>query len=320
MNQLRLRPTSFDEFIGQEKLVATIKTMISGAKYRNEVLDHILFSGSPGTGKTSLASIIGNEMQVKIHFLQGSMLEKKSDILSVFANVKHGDIVFIDEIHSVNKGVEELIYNAMEDYKIDIVIGPEGNSKAMRMNLNPFTLIGATTKLNLISQPFKDRFGFLARMSNYKLQDIENVIRNSANILNIKIDNDVEKIIALYSKRTPRVANHLLKRIYDFSIQEHEKSISKETSFKTFKHLDLYDLGLNRDHIEYLKVLKDTFDLKFASLDSIAGIINQEKDNIISEIEPILLSLKLIQKGPRGRRITSQGIDYLLRNSISLNS
>lgn len=183
-----IRPSNFIEFIGQNKLVTTLQTMISGCKHRREPLDHILFFGPPGTGKTSLASIIGNELGVKVHFLQGSLLEKKADILCIFANINEGDIVFIDEIHSINKNVEELIYSAMEEFKIDIIIGPEGNSKVMRMNLKPFTLIGATTKVNLLSQPLKDRFGFHGRLNPYSIEDILKIVKNAAKIL--KIDSD----------------------------------------------------------------------------------------------------------------------------------
>ncbi|WP_027120357.1 Holliday junction branch migration DNA helicase RuvB [Mycoplasmopsis lipofaciens] len=319
MSLSQLRPFNFDQFIGQDKLVITLKTMIQGARYRKETLDHILFYGPPGTGKTSLATIIANELKVKIHYLQGSLIEKKSDILSVFANINKGDIIFIDEIHSINKNVEELIYSAMEDYKIDLIIGPEGNSKVMRMNLNPFTMIGATTKINLLSQPLKDRFGFKARMNNYSVNDIVNILKNSEKALKINSEKDVILTISKYSKGTPRVANHLLKRIYDFSISNNEKNISMKSVWKTFKHLELYDLGLGREHIEYLKVLNETFEDKFASLDSLVGILNFPKENLIYEIEPLLLYLKLILKGPRGRKITNEGIDYLIKINIENN-
>lgn len=316
MKQLILRPHNFDEFVGQEKLTTTLKTMINGCKHRNETLDHILFYGPPGTGKTSLASILGNELGVKVHYLQGSLLEKKADILSVFAQVNTGDIVFIDEIHSINKNVEELIYSAMEDFKIDIIIGPEGNSKVMRMNLKPFTLIGATTKINLISQPLRDRFGLQGRLNPYSIEDILKIIKNAQKILKIEAEECVWKIVAQYSKATPRVAIHLLKRIYDFSIKNNESIISKKTVMQTFKYLELYELGLGREHLEYLRVLSDTFDDKSASLDSLSGILNFQRENILYEIEPLLLFFKLIEKSPRGRRITTQGVNYLLKNYI----
>lgn len=319
MNSLMLRPANFFEFVGQEKLIYTLKTMIEGSRYRKEPLDHILFYGPPGTGKTSLASILANELDTKIHYLQGALLEKKSDILTVFANVKENDIIFIDEIHSMNKNVEEIIYNAMEDYKIDIIIGPEGNSKVMRMNLKPFTLIGATTKINLLTQPLKDRFGFIARLSQYNEKEIAKILENSEMVLNIKSERGVIPLIAKYSKGTPRVANHLLKRILDFSIQNKEDEITKKTTYSTFKHLELYDLGLGREHIEYLKVLNETFENKFAAIDSIAGVLNIDRDILIYELEPLLLYLKLIAKGPRGRRITTKGIDYLLKNKLDIH-
>lgn len=309
-----LRPSNFKDFIGQQKLITTLETMINGCVHRNETLDHILFYGPPGTGKTSLASILGNELNVKVHFLQGSLLEKKADILSVFTNVNTGDIVFIDEIHSIHKNVEELLYSAMEDFKIDIIIGPDGNSKVMRMALKPFTLIGATTKINLLSQPLKDRFGFQGRLNPYDNDDILKILVNIAKILQINASLDVLKKISQYSKATPRVAIHLLKRIYDFSIKNNESELTMKTVKQTFKYLELYELGLGREHLEYLRVLNDTFDEKSASLDSLTGILNFQRENILYDIEPLLLYFKLIEKSPRGRKITTQGINYLLKN------
>nr|WP_318024536.1 Holliday junction branch migration DNA helicase RuvB [Mycoplasmopsis columbinasalis] len=307
-----LRPTNFEEFIGQQKLIVTLKTMISGSLFRKEPLDHILFYGPPGVGKTSLAMIIANELQAKIHFLQGNLLEKKADILTVFAAVGEGDIVFIDEIHGINKSVEELIYNAMEDFKIDMIIGPEGNTKVLRMNLNHFTLIGATTKPNLLSLPLKDRFGLKAKLDQYSVEDIKTILINNSKRLKIDVAGDVLDLIAQYSQNTPRIANHLLKRVYDFSIEKESAILTKASVLKTLKYLEIYKYGLNKDHIEYLKTLKDVFDGKYSSVDAIASIMNFNKENLIYDIEPLLLNHKLIVKSPRGRSITSKGIDYLL--------
>ncbi|WP_406616135.1 Holliday junction branch migration DNA helicase RuvB [Mycoplasmopsis hyopharyngis] len=323
MNQqlLNLRPNNFNDFIGQEKLKSTLETMIFSAKKQQIPLDHILLYGPPGTGKTTLASIISEQVGARIHYLQGSLLDKKSDILSIFANVQENDIIFIDEIHSINKNLEELIYNAMEDFKIDLILGPDGNSKAIRMKLKPFTLIGATTRLNLLSQPLKDRFGLKAHISNYTIMDIEKIINKSKQKMNIVLEKGVVNLIAKYSRFTPRIANNLLKRINDFSIRKNEKTISIATVVETFKHIELFENGLNREHLDYLKLLIDVFDEKWASLDSIAGILNNSKELLINEIEPILLNLKLIEKSSRGRRITILGIDYLLKNkNANLNN
>ncbi|MBU4690232.1 Holliday junction branch migration DNA helicase RuvB [Mycoplasma sp. ES3157-GEN-MYC] len=314
MKPQHLRPSNFVEFIGQTKLITTLKTMIQGSKHRNEPLDHILFYGPPGTGKTTLATIIGNELNAKVHYLQGSLLEKKSDILSIFAHVNSGDIVFIDEIHSINKNVEELLYSAMEDFKIDIIIGPEGDSKVMRMNLKPFTLIGATTKINLLSQPLKDRFGFKGRLNPYKDEDILRILLNISNNFDIQTDEKLLLIIAQHSKATPRVALNLLKRIYDFAIKNKEKILTTKTVRQTFKYLELFEFGLGREHLEYLRVLNDVFPDSSASLDSLVGILNFQKENILYEIEPLLLYFKLIEKSPRGRKITQKGTLYVLKN------
>ncbi|WP_406617148.1 Holliday junction branch migration DNA helicase RuvB [Mycoplasmopsis adleri] len=318
MNQLSLRPNNFLEFVGQKKLVVTIQAMIKGSRTRNETLDHILFYGPPGTGKTSLATIVANELDVKIHYLQGSLIEKKSDILSVFANINDHDIIFIDEIHSINKNVEEIIYNAMEDFTIDIILGPEGNSKVMRMNLKPFTLIGATTKPNLISQPFKDRFGFHARLSPYDEDDIVEILKRSRLKLGFNVQDDVLRLITKYSRATPRVANHLLKRAFDFSLKNNGNEITMDSTYSALKYLELYDYGLTRDHIDYLELLNNVFNSQYVSIDSISGILNINKDNLINDIEPYLLYLKFIEKSPRGRRITTKGIDYLLKVHLNI--
>ncbi|KUH47282.1 ATP-dependent DNA helicase RuvB [Mycoplasmopsis meleagridis] len=316
IKQQILRPNNFNEFIGQENLIFTLKTMIKGSLFRNEVLDHIIFYGPPGTGKTTLATIIGNELKTKIHYLQGSLLEKKADILSVFSSLNEKDIIFIDEIHSINKNVEELIYSAMEDYKIDIIIGPEGNTKVMRMNLKPFTLIGATTKINLLSQPLKDRFGLKAKINLYENKDIEKILGIAQDKFLIKAENSAISLIARYSKQTPRVALHLIKRVNDFAIAKNQDILDNKIVYETFKRLEIYDLGLNKDHIEYLETLKNIFDCNYASIDSIAALLNFQKENLIYEIEPLLINHKLIRKSPRGRIITTKGIDYLLNNTF----
>lgn len=313
-----LRPSHFDEFIGQKKLIETIKAMIFSSKKQKKCLDHILFYGLPGTGKTSLASIIANETNAAIHYIQAANVEKKSDLISILSTINEGDILFIDEIHSLNKLIEELLYNAMEYFVFDIVLGAESNAKTMRMKIKKFTLIGATTKLNVISQPFKDRFGFIAKFNPYEIDELEKIIQNSANILKIKIESKEVKYICKYSKSTPRIANNLLKRANDFRIVQEKEIIDLDILKTTFDYLDLYEFGLSKDHLDYLELLRDSFEEKWASLDTITGILSSNKENVINDIEPLLLYYRLIKKSSRGRQITSLGIDYVLRNKLMM--
>ncbi|QDF64823.1 Holliday junction branch migration DNA helicase RuvB [Mycoplasma nasistruthionis] len=314
--QLELRPRNFQEFIGQPKLVKTVSAMIESSKIQNKPLDHILLYGMPGMGKTTLATIVANELNSKIHYIQGANIDKKADLISVLSVINENDIVFIDEIHSINKTVVEFLYNAMEDFVFDLIVGADGNSRAMRMKLKPFTLIAATTKLNEIPQPLKDRFGYVARLVNYTDQDILKIINNTCQKMEINLENEHQKLIANYSRQTPRLANHLIARVNDFAIAQNQGNITKKIIKKTFKYLDLYEHGLTKDHVEYLETLKDGFDERFVSLDTITGLLLHTKETIVNEIEPVLLFLKLIHKTSKGRQITSKGIDYLIKQKI----
>ncbi|EIE42224.1 Holliday junction DNA helicase RuvB [Mycoplasmopsis canis UFG4] len=314
--QLELRPKSFDDFVGQKNLIKTLQALIKSSKLQHKVLPHILFYGSPGMGKTTLVSLIGNEVKCQIHFIQGANIEKKSDLINVLSVINEGDIVFIDEIHSINKNVIEFLYSAMEDFVFDLIIGVEGNSRPMRMKIKKFTLIGATTKINEITQPLKDRFGYIGRLVNYEKEEVCKIIKISAKKLNIDINNDNIDRIASYSRKTPRIANNLLQRVNDFALSLNNGEINSKIINKTFKYLGLYEFGLTKDHIEYLEILKENFYEKYASLLTISGLIKTDKENIILEIEPILLFYNLIEKNSRGRRITTKGIDYILRQKI----
>ncbi|MFV8401423.1 Holliday junction branch migration DNA helicase RuvB [Mycoplasma sp. 005V] len=316
MTYLDLRPSKFSEFIGQHKLVKTLQAMMRSAKIQNKILDHILLYGSPGMGKTTLATLIAKENGSRIHYIQGANIEKKADLISVLSVINEGDVVFIDEIHSINKNVIEFLYGAMEDFVFDLIVGADGNSRAIRMKIKPFTLIGATTKLNEISQPLKDRFGFVGRIVNYTADDIFKILTISKNKLTIDVNDEILKIVASYSRSTPRLANHLLERINDFALAHNKGVINKRIVKKTFKYLDLYEFGLTKDHIEYLEVLKEGFEEKYVALDTITGLLLHTKESIVNEIEPPLLLLKLIEKSSKGRRITSEGIDYLIRQNL----
>ena len=307
-----LRPKNFKEFIGQNKLKETLQVIINSSVKRKKQLDHILFYGNAGFGKTSLAHIIANTLDKKIRFVQGPLLEKKSDVLSLFCSIENGDLIFIDEIHGINKKIEEIFYSALEDYSIDIFIGPEGDQKLIRMKLPNFSLIGATTFFSKVSQPLKDRFGYIAKFDSYNLKNIYKIIRNSSKKLKIKIDKESIEKISLYSRNVPRIANNLLKRTWDFAIDSNSEKVSLKIVDKTFKSIGLYKNGLNDMHINYLKNLYKNFNQKHVSLNLILGFLNEEKNNVEKEIEPILISLNLITKNSKGRKITSEGINYLL--------
>lgn len=311
-----LRPLTFDNFIGQERLKETLKVILDSALKRKKQPDHILFHGPAGLGKTSLANILGSKIKGKTKYIQGPLLEKKADVLSMFASITNGDVIFIDEIHGVNKTVEELLYSAMEDGVLDVLIGPDGDQKIMRMKLPKFTLIGATTKFSKLSQPLKDRFGFIGKLLKYADDEIKQIITNSAEALKIRIDDESLKIISSHSRQTPRIANNLLKRCLDFAIAKGEKIIKKIVVYDAFDNIGLYKYGLTDHHINYLNLLANSFKNKWASIDSIIGILNDDKQNIEREIEPILIYNGLIEKGSRGRRITIKGVNY--SNSYNL--
>ena len=305
------RVNSFNDFIGQSKIKKTLKVMIAGANHLKRPIDHILFYGPPGLGKTSLAKIIAAETNRNIIYVQGPLLERKSDLLTLLSSIKENDIIFIDEIHGINKNIEELLYSALEDGVEDIAIGVEGDKRIMRMKLNKFSLIGATTKINLISKPLKDRFGFIGKLNNYSNQEIEKIIFNSAKRNEIQIDEESIKEIAIHSRQTPRIANNLLKRVYDFAIYEETKEITLKIVKKAFGFIGVFKFGLYITQIEYLKVLHEVFNESYGSLEAISSIVRDDRYTIVNELEPILLLYKLIEKSPRGRKITQAGIEYL---------
>lgn len=305
------RVNSFDNFIGQNKITSTLKVMINSANKQKKPIDHILFYGAPGLGKTTLAQIIANETKANIIYVQGPLIQKKSDILTLFSSLKENDILFIDEIHGINKNVEELLYSAIEEYVIDLPIGVEGDMKIMRLNLNKFSLIGATTKFNLISNPLKDRFGYIGKLLPYTVNEIQTIISNSATRNNIKINLKVVEEISKNCRFTPRIANNLLKRVHDFAIFKNQKEIDLNLVKEAFNYLDVYPGGLNIFQVEYLLILKNIFKNKSASLDTISSIIKDDKFTIINDLEPALLLQKYIEKTVRGRRITEDGLEYL---------
>ncbi|ENY54155.1 Holliday junction branch migration DNA helicase RuvB [Metamycoplasma alkalescens] len=307
------RVNNFDDFVGQNKITSTLKVMINSAIKQTKPIDHLLFYGPPGLGKTTLAQIVANEIKANIIYVQGPLIQKKSDILTLFSSLNENDIIFIDEIHGINKNVEELLYSAIEDYVIDLPVGVEGDMKIMRLNLKKFSLIGATTKFNLVSNPLKDRFGYIGKLLPYTIEEIQTIIINSAKRNNIKITNKAIEEISLNCRATPRIANNLLKRVYDFALFKNYKIIDENLVKEAFNYLDVYPGGLNLFQIEYLKILKNIFKNKSASLDTISSILKDDKITIINDLEPILLIKKFIEKTSRGRKITKEGLEYLVQ-------
>ncbi|APJ38230.1 Holliday junction branch migration DNA helicase RuvB [Mycoplasmopsis pullorum] len=312
--QKDIQPKTFSDFIGQNRLITTIKAMIDNAERKNQSLDHLLFYGPPGLGKTTLANIIANQLNVKVHQIQAGILEKKSDLIALLTNVNENDIIFIDEIHSLNKTIEESLYSAMEYFTFNMTFGVDGNQKIIKMKLKKFTLIGATTKIHSLSKPLKERFGLISFFQQYSFDEICKIITISARKLSIEIDEEAIKLIAEFSRSTPRIANHLLKRCDDFSAKMNKNLISKEVVNKTFKFIELYQHGLTREHLEYLNLLRENFNEKWVSLQTITAILSTSKDQLIEDIESILLQEKYIEKSSKGRRITSLGINYLIKN------
>lgn len=308
---LEIRPSNFENFIGQKKLIQTIQILIASSRKRHHSLDHILFYGPPGMGKTTLANIIANVMESKIKYIQGPLLEKKSDVLAMLANITKNSIIFIDEIHSINKNIEELLYSAMEEFVIDIQIGVDGENKIMRMKLPNFTLIGASTKLAQISTPLQNRFGLIAKMVEYSPTEIMEIIKNSAIKLKMNLDDKIVEYIANFTNKTPRIANNILKRIRDFALVLDVKTIDKKIVDQTLDSIGIYKQGLNETSIEYLQLLSSIFKGRSVALDVICGILKENKQTLLHIIEPLLIEKNFLEKTPRGRKITKKGVEYL---------
>ncbi|MGY6171763.1 Holliday junction branch migration DNA helicase RuvB [Candidatus Mycoplasma pogonae] len=308
---LELRPKNFQEFIGQNKIKKTLFAMIQSAKKRKTKIDHIIFNAAPGFGKTTLANLIAQESGLNIKFIQGPSIEKKADLLQIFAALKEYDLLFIDEIHAINKNVEELLYSAMEEGVVDIPFGVEGDSKIIRMKLPKFTIIGATTKIYKISKPLRDRFGFIANFEMYNLFDIIEIIKSSSKKLNILILESFYTTIAEAAQLVPRQVNNILKRIRDFMIFHNTKQINQAILEETLSSIGIYAQGLNQQQISYLKILASHFQQKWISLETISSMLMFKKEVIQTFIEPELLKLGFLEKSFRGRMITEKALEYL---------
>jgi Holliday junction DNA helicase RuvB len=306
-----LRPRRLDEYIGQERVKETLQVFIEAAKLRGETLDHVLFYGPPGLGKTTLATIIAAEMGVSLRITSGPAIERQGDLVSILTNLKAGDVLFIDEIHRLNRAVEEVLYSAMEDFAVDIVLGKGPAARTMRINLPRFTLVGATTRLALLTGPLRDRFGSVLRLDFYSDAAMEEIVLRSADVLQVPISGEGARALALRARGTPRVANRLLKRARDYAEVRGEGAITDDVARDALKMLDIDELGLDDVDRRILRAIVEKFGGGPVGIDTLSAAISEETDTIMDVYEPFLIQLGFLQRTPRGRVATDGAYAHL---------
>ena len=305
-----LRPKTLKDYVGQSKIKHNLDIFIQATKKRKEPLEHILFYGPPGLGKTTLANIIANEMGVNIKTTSGPAVEKAGDLASLLSNLKEGDILFIDEIHRLKTNMEEILYSAMEDYAIDIIMGQGPGARTMRLKIPKFTLIGATTKIGSLSSPLRDRFGEIEKLQFYSPEEMQQIIDRSSKILEVKGEKEAFLEIAKCCRSTPRIANRLLKRIRDFAEVKHESFVSLDIAKSTLAALGVDDFGLDDTDREILEAIIHKFSGGPVGLSTLAASLSEEKETIEEVYEPYLLQMGFINRSPRGRVATQKAYDY----------
>lgn len=310
-NEGNLRPRWLNEYIGQEKTKEKLKIFMGAAKTRGEALDHVLLSGPPGLGKTTLAGIIANEMGSRLKITSGPAIERQGDLASILTNLHRGDVLFIDEIHRINRNIEEVLYSSMEDFALDIMVGKGTTAQSLRLELEPFTLIGATTRSGMLSSPLRDRFGVLITFEPYQPEELARVVTRSAGILDIAIDAASGMEIGRRSRGTPRVANRLLRRIRDFAEVCGEGEITPQVTQEALRLLEVDALGLDKEDRRFLTIIAELFAGGPVGLDTVAASMGEESRTIEDVIEPFLMQIGFLARTPRGRILTPSAYRYL---------
>lgn len=311
MNEVSLRPKMLSEYIGQAKVKENMKVYIEAAKKRGETLDHVLLYGPPGLGKTTLSNIIANEMNANIHITSGPAIEKAGDLAAILTSLAENDVLFIDEIHRLNRNVEEILYPALEDFSLDIMIGKGPGARSIRLDLPKFTLVGATTRAGSLTTPLRDRFGIVSRLELYGVEDLTTIVTRSSHILQIEIAPDAALEIAKRSRGTPRIANRLLKRVRDYATVFGDGNITLEIAKIALQKLEIDDLGLDNTDRKILETMIHQYAGKPVGLETLAATVNEEIDTVEDVYEPYLMQIGFLARTPRGRMATPLAYEHL---------